>query len=67
MHSINPIVLKSSSKIDVCIYHSFDNNFGIDDDFTEYLKESCWYRSNWHFSIKYFHNYAFSCKLASNL
>ena len=46
MHSMKPLVLKSSSKIDVCIYHSFDNNFGIDDDFTEYLKESCWYRSN---------------------
>ena len=26
----------------VWIYGSFDNNFGIKEDFEKYLKESCW-------------------------
>ena len=38
----NPLVLKSSSKIVVWIDDTFDHNFSIENDFTKYLKESCW-------------------------
>ena len=27
----------------VWIYYTFENNFGIDNDFTKYLRESCWF------------------------
>ena len=30
---------KGTCCIVVCIYHTFDNNFGIKNDFTKYLKE----------------------------
>ena len=40
--SLDKILISSP----VCIYYSFDINFGIDNDFTEYLKDSCWYRSD---------------------
>ena len=29
-------------EIVVWIFDTFDNNFGIKDDFIKYLKESCW-------------------------
>ena len=28
--------------IDVRIYSTFDSNYGIKNDFTKYLKKSCW-------------------------
>ena len=33
---------------------TFQNNFGIDHEFTKYLKESCGLDFNKHFSFKYF-------------
>ena len=39
---LNQLMLKSSSRIVVWILHTFDNNFGIENDFAEYLMESCW-------------------------
>ena len=36
-------------------------------DFTKYLKESYWYYSDLHFSIKYFPNHAFACNISSKL
>ena len=38
--------LKVSRKIVVCIYHTFDYNSGIKNDFTKYLKEISWQCSN---------------------
>ena len=38
----------------VCIFDTFDYNFGIGDHFTKYLKKSCWLCSGEHFSFKYF-------------
>ena len=43
----------------VLINDTFDNNFGVKNDFTKYLKESCWYCSEKYFSFKYFPKYAF--------
>ena len=34
--------LRVHSEIVVWIYDTFDNNFEIKNDFTKYLKESCW-------------------------
>ena len=31
-----------SLKVVVWIYYTFDNNFEIENDFANYLKESCW-------------------------
>ena len=36
------VKLYSFSKIVVWIIYKFDNNFGIENNFTKYLKESCW-------------------------
>ena len=39
----------------VCFFDAFENNFGIKREFTIYLKESCWFASDQHFSSEYFH------------
>ena len=44
--------LKGHMKIAVCIYGTFDYNLGIKEDFIKYLKESCWWSSEQHFSFK---------------
>ena len=38
----NPLMLKRSSKNCRLDQNMFDNTFGIESDFTKYLKESCW-------------------------
>ena len=53
---INPLILPS--EIVVWIYDTFDDNFEIENSFTKYLKESCSWSSDWHFSIKYFPDFA---------
>ena len=37
--------LKVSLQIAACINDSYDNILGIENDFKEYLKESCWWNS----------------------
>ena len=39
---LNPLMLKSSLRIVVWIFYTFDNIFGIENEFTKYLKKSCW-------------------------
>ena len=40
---LKPLILsKSLSKNVVWIHDTFDNNFGIENDFDKYLKGSCW-------------------------
>ena len=40
---IHPLKLKwVDVKIVIWIYDTFDNNFGIDNDFGKYLKGYCW-------------------------
>ena len=34
--------LRVTLEIVFCIYETFHNNFEIKNDFTKYLKESCW-------------------------
>ena len=51
----------------VWIYNTFDRNFEIKNDFTKYMMESCRFCSNYHFSIKYFLNFAFACNISSKL
>ena len=41
----------------------FDNNKGIQNNFTNYLEESCWYCSDKHFSFKPFLKFSFSRKI----
>ena len=38
----------------------FDNNFGIENYFTKYLRKSCWLCSYCHFSIRCVSIYAFA-------
>ena len=43
---VNPLMLKRFKlEIVVWIYDTFDNNFGIQNDFTKDLMESCWHYS----------------------
>ena len=44
----------------VWIYDTIDSNSEIKNNFTKYLKESCWKCSDLHISCKYFLNYAFA-------
>ena len=57
------IYFRASPEMVVRITDTFDNNFEIENGFTKYLKESCRKCSEWHFSIKYFPNFAFVCKI----
>ena len=59
--------LRVPREIVVWIYDAFDDIFEIEDDFTKYLKESCWYYSDEHFSFKYFPKQAFARKISSKL
>ena len=44
----------------VWIYNTYDSNFGIENDFTNYLKETCWYYLDKCFSFNFFLKYAFA-------
>ena len=59
--------LRVSPEIVVWIFNTFDKNFGIKNDFTKYLKESCWLCSDPHFSFKYFSKNAFAWKILPKL
>ena len=59
--------LKVSPETVVWNYGIFDNNFGIKNDFTKYLKESSWSCPDQDFSIKYISIYALVCKISSQL
>ena len=50
-------------KIVFWIYDTFDYYTEIEDDFKIYFKESCSLCSDWHFSIKYFPDFALACKI----
>ena len=48
---INPFTLRDTLESIVCYYHTFENNLGINQKLTKYLKESCCLVSNQHFSF----------------
>ena len=56
---INPFTLRVSLESIVCYFHTFENNLGIKEKFTKYLKESCCLASDQHFSFKCFSENAF--------
>ena len=58
---VNPFTLKSSSRNILCYFHTFENNLGLKQNFTKYLKEICSLSSDQHFSFKYFQKKCF-CK-----
>ena len=39
--NINPFTLRVSLESIVCYFHTFENNFGIKEKFSKYLKVSC--------------------------
>ena len=39
------MLLKGTLEIVIIIFDTFDNNLQIKNDFTKYLKKSCWYNS----------------------
>ena len=46
------------------MFDNFDDNFGIKNDFTKYLKERLyWQSAEQHFSFKYFLNFTFAYKI----
>ena len=47
--------------------HTFENDFGMKHEFVKYLKESCRWSSDEHFSFKYFPNIAFTRKIPPKL
>ena len=47
--------------------HTFENNFGMKHEFTNYLKESCRWSSEEQFFFKYFQNIAFVREISSKL
>ena len=51
---INPFTLRDTLESIVCYSHTFENNLGINQKLTKYLKESCCLVSNQHFSFKLF-------------
>ena len=59
--------LRVTPKIVVWFEDTLDHNFWIENEFTKYLKESCWKCSNPDFSFKYVANYALAWKISSHL
>ena len=51
---LNPFRLRVTLESVVCYSHTFENNLGIKQKFTKYLKESHCLASDQHFSFKCF-------------
>ena len=51
--SFNPFIPGDLDRV-ISMYNNLENDFGIKLDLTEYLKGSCWFCSDIHFSLKYF-------------
>ena len=65
--SLSHWYLEEPPEIVFWIKVTFDYSLRIEKNFTQYLKESCWYCSDQYFSIKYFPNSAFACNISSKL
>ena len=65
--NINPFTLRDPLEIIVCYSDTFQNNLGIKQKFTKYLKESCRLTSLLHFSYNYFAKNAFVRKNISKI
>ena len=52
--NINPFTLRDTLESIVCYSNTFENNLGIKQKLTKYLKESCCLTSDQHFSFKCF-------------
>ena len=50
---LNLFTLRVSLESVVCYSHTFENNFGMKQKFTKYLKESCCLASDLDLSFKY--------------
>ena len=48
----------------IWIYDTYENDFEIENGFTKLLNESCRLCCDRHFSIKYFPDFAFACKIS---
>ena len=64
---LNPFTLTVPLGRIVCYFRSFENNLGIKQKFTKYLKESFCLTSGQHFSFKYFPKNAFVRNIFSKL
>ena len=62
-NALNPFTLGIPLAIIVCYSNTFENNLGIKQKFTKYLKESCCMASDQHFSFKFFPQNALVCKI----
>ena len=63
----NPFTLRDPLESTVCYFHTFQNNLGIKQKFTKYLKESCCLASDKHFSFKCFQENALVSKILPKL
>ena len=59
--------LRVPLEIIVCYFHTYENNLGIKQKFTKYLKENCCLASDQHFSFKYFPKNASVWKVLSKI
>ena len=41
LSSFNPFTLRGTQESIVCYFHTFENNLGIKQKFTKFLKKSC--------------------------
>ena len=48
----------------VCIFDTIEDKLEMKNGFMKSLKESCWYRSDYHFSFKYLHIYDVAWKIS---
>ena len=65
-YGINSFILTVTLKRIVCYSHTFQNNLGIKQKLTKYLKESCCLTSFYHFSFKYFQKKSFVREILPN-
>ena len=66
-YPLNSLTLKVTLESIVCYSYTFENNLGIRQKFTKYLKESCCLASDQHFSFKCFLGTAFVNKIHPKL
>ena len=64
--NVNSFTLRNTLESIVCYSHSFENNLGIKQKLTKYLKESCCLASDQHFSFKCFQKDALYGKYFQN-
>ena len=64
---LNPLTLRVPLGSIVCYFHTFENNLGIKQKFTKYLREGFCFTSGQHFSFKYFPKKGFVRNIFSKL